>query len=230
MIPTKISRSYHLRYLSHSYPLRLASLFAVVIAIAGCESGIIPSSGPTLENSYYTNPAKSPASLGNVALIELHNQSTYPQISAEMTDALYQAIQKTHILGLTVIRSSDPTWKNLPINPESTYTLDQLLATRKVVASDAILVGAITGYQPYPHMSIGLRLKLIDLNDGQLLWAIEQVWDTADKNTEKRIKTYFEHELRAAFAPLRQDLAVLSSINFVKFVAFEVAETLQTRQ
>jgi hypothetical protein len=223
---SKPSSSYRLRRKRRCALLWAGTLLAVVVATAGCRNGRILQSGPALESASYTNPDKSPASIGSVSLIELHNRSTYPEISAEMTDALYQALQKKHVFGLAVVNANDPTWKNLPLNPDSAYTLEQLLATRKIVASDAILVGAITGYQPYPHMSIGLRLKLIDLNDGQLLWALEHVWDTADKDTEKRIKDFYDREIRAGFAPLRQDLAVLSSIDFVKFVAFEVAETL----
>lgn len=177
---------------------------------------------------YYVNQGKDISSIGRVALVELQNDSAYPQISIDVTDALFEALQKKHLFGLSVVRSSEPDWKNLQIQPDSPYGLEQLLATRKALGNNAILVGTLTNYQPYPHMTIGLRLKLIDLNDGQLLWALEQVWDTADKATENRIKKYFERQKRPGFAPLGGQLALLSSINFVKFVAYEVAETLES--
>ena len=91
---------------------------------------------------------------------------------------------------------------------------------------DAVLIGTVTSYTPYPHMAMGLQLKLIDLRDGQLAWAFEQVWDTADKNTEQQIKKYFERELRQGFSPLGEQLAMLSPINFVRFVTYDVAEAL----
>ncbi|MEK7995484.1 MAG: hypothetical protein AAB403_16915, partial [Planctomycetota bacterium] len=87
-------------------------------------------------------------------------------------------------------------------------------------------LGTITEFRPYPHMGVGLRLKLLDLRDGQLLWALEQVWDSADKSTEKRIKDYYKSEKRPAFAPLHEQLAMVSPLEFIKFVSFEVAETL----
>jgi len=75
-------------------------------------------------------------------------------------------------------------------------------------------------------MIIGLRLRLIDLRDGQLLWALEQIWDSADKTTEYRIRDYFRSQKRSGYAPLKEQLAVVSSLEFIKFVSFEVAETL----
>jgi hypothetical protein len=71
-----------------------------------------------------------------------------------------------------------------------------------------------------------MRLKLLDLTDGQLAWALEQVWDSGDKTTELRIKDYFQRQKRQGFAPLREQLAVISPIEFLKFVTYEVAETL----
>jgi hypothetical protein len=91
---------------------------------------------------------------------------------------------------------------------------------------NAILTGTVTSYQPYPHLSIGLRLKLIDLADGQLLWAFEQIWDTTDKTTEKKIKEYFQTQIISGITPLHEQLVVVSSLKFVKFVAYEVAKTM----
>jgi hypothetical protein len=75
-------------------------------------------------------------------------------------------------------------------------------------------------------MAMGLQLKLIDLRDGQVVWAVEQIWDTADKATEERIKKYFEKQLRSGFSPLGEQLAAISSINFIRFVTYDATETL----
>ena len=92
---------------------------------------------------------------------------------------------------------------------------------------DAAMVGTVTSYTPYPHMAIGLQIKLIDLRNGQVVWAIDQVWDTADKITEERIKRYYDRQVRSGLSPLDEQLAMLSSINFTRFVTYEVTETLK---
>jgi hypothetical protein len=188
---------------------------------------------------YYLNPNKDLAAIGRTALVELDNDSSYPQISTDVTEALFQALQKKQIFGLIVVRQNDPAWRSLQLDLDTgsqtqnsafeaqpTYTLEQLFVTRKTLKCNAILIGSITKYQPYPHMAIGLRLKLVDLKDGQLLWALEQIWDSADKKTEHRIKDYFQSQVRSGLAPLHERLMVVSSLKFIKFVAHEVGETL----
>jgi len=201
----------------------LASLWLILslaIASTGCSRhGLSASSGQ------YSTP-KNLSTIRTVCLVELHNNTTYPQISSDVTDSFYQTLQKKQLFSLSLLRQTDTTWRNLEIQPGSAYTLEQLLASRKMLGVDAILVGTVTSYTPYPHMAMGLQLKLVDLRDGQTVWAVEQIWDAADKTTEERIKKYFEQQLRSGFSPLGGQLAALSSINFIRFVTYDATEAL----
>ncbi|MHC4519699.1 MAG: hypothetical protein ACYTAS_14000 [Planctomycetota bacterium] len=205
------------------YRVTLCLVPMILLALlGGCASQ--PSAHP-MSNSYYLYPYKNLNTLGRVALVELDNDSGHPDISADVTQALFVALQKKQIFGLTVIGREDPAWRPLQENPDSLQALKKLLAMRDTLKCNGLLVGTITEYQPYPRMTIGLRLKLIDLTDGQLLWGLEQVWDTADHSIEKRIEQYFKDELRSGVASLREELVVISSLRFSKFVAYEVAGT-----
>jgi len=203
----------------------LASLWFILslaIASTGCSRhGLSASSGQC-----HSRVSKNLSTIRTVCLVELHNNAIYPQISGDVTDTLYQTLQKKQLFSLSLLRQTDITWRNLEIQPDSAYTLEQLLAARKMLGVDAVLVGTVTSYTPYPHMAMGLQLKLIDLRDGQVVWAVEQIWDTADKATEERIKKYFEQQLRPGFSPLGEQLAVLSSINFIRFVTYDATEAL----
>lgn len=179
---------------------------------------------------YYLNPEKELSAVGRVALVELDNDSSYPQISTDVTEAIFQALQKKQIFSLTVVHQKDPVWRSLQLDMDSTYSLEKLSEIHKTLRCNAVLTGTITEFEPYPHMAIGLRLRLIDLKDGQLIWALEQIWDTADKTTEYRIKNYFRRQMRSGFAPLREQLVAVSVLKFVKFVAYEVGETLQPKR
>lgn len=181
-------------------------------------------------NYYYLNPNKDLSAIGRTALVELANNSAFPQISSDVTEALFQAMQKKQVFSLAVIRQSDPLWRKLQLDRNSAYNLEQLSAIRKTLSCDAVLTGTVTGFEPFPHLTIGLRLQLIDLADGQLLWALEQIWDTTDKTTQDRIKNYYNHRLLSASTTLQGKLGTVSSLKFIKFVAFEAAETLQTKR
>ena len=209
---------------SLSHISRVTIFFLSAVLLSGCityYSGSAPAA-----DYYYINPNKSLSTIGRVAIVELDNNSSYPTISTDVIDKLYQALQKKQIFGLTVVRQSDSLWRSLQLDLNSQYTLEQISEIRETLKCDAILLGTITEFKPYPHMIIGLRLKLLDLRDGQLLWALEQVWDSADKTIEYRIKDYFRSHKRSGYAPLEEQLTSVSSLEFIKFVSYEIAETL----
>lgn len=179
-----------------------------------------------MARSFYLNPYKSLSHIGRVALVEFEDSSGHPQISSDLTEALFIALQKRQFFGLTIVRQDNPDWRSLQENLDSLQALRQLLTIRDTVKCNAILVGTITEYTPYPHMSIGLRLKLVDLTDGQLVWGLEQVWDGSDRHVQRRIRRHFRGDLRLGPAPLEEELVLVSPLKFGRFVAHEVAETL----
>ena len=211
-----------------SVPLSLCACFLKLVAMllpvlsAGCE--FLGTAAPA--DYYYLNPHKKLSTIARVALVDLDNTSSHPEVSADVTEALYRALQKRQLFGLTVVHRDDPAWHSLQLAPDSTYNLEQLSSIHKALKCDAVLTGAITEYRPYPQLTIGLRLKLLDLKDGQLIWAVEQIWDSSDKTTENRIKKYLRSQTRSSSSDLSKKLVTVSSLKFIKFVAFEVAQTL----
>lgn len=194
--------------------------------LSGC--GILfPSPQP---NYYYQNPNKDLSSIGRVALIEFYNDTVYPKVSADATEALFQSLQKKQFFGISVILQSDQNWKSLQLNFDDIYTVEKLYAMQKNLKCHAVLLGTVTEYQPYPHTTFGMRLKLIDLSDGKLIWGAEHIWDAADKTTEDRINRYFSRQMRPGSKTLRQQLVSDSPLKFIKFVTYEVAETLSLKR
>ena len=164
--------------------------------------------------------------MGRIAIVELQNDSSYPQMSSNITEALFQSLQKKQVFGLTIVRQRDALWKSLQLAPDTTYTLKQMAAVRQTLKCDGVLIGTITEFEPYPHMAVGLRLKLIDLTSGELLWAIEQVWNSSDKVTERRIRKYL-NETRSSLANnSNESITAISPLEFIKYISYEVAQTL----
>ena len=197
--------------------------FMLTVFTSGCET---PRNTMPESNYYYLNPRKKLSSIGRAVIIELKNESSYTKISTDVTETLFQALQKKQVFGLTVVRRNDPSWRSLRLEGDSTFDLNEILTIRETLKCDGLLIGTITEFRPYPHMAIGLRLKLLDLTDGQLIWALEQVWDSTDKITQERIKSYYKSRKGSGHAPLHEQLASMSPLEFIKFVSYEVAETL----
>jgi hypothetical protein len=200
------------------------SLLILLFFVTGCNCtriGDCPS-----QCNYYLNPDKSICTVGRVCLIELDNLSKRPEVSADITKALFEAIQKRNVFGLTVVYRSDPACKGLLSDYSQNYTLEQLSLLRRNMKADAAIIGEVTQYSSYPRLAIGLRLKLIDLRDGTLIWALEQFWDSTDKQVEKRAQEFFDTQIRSGFDPIDYRIALVSPHMFLKFVAWEVGQTL----
>jgi hypothetical protein len=158
-----------------------------------------------MAKAYYLSPNKDLRGLGRVALVEMASASSSPDIAAAITDALFLESQKKQVFGVMVVHRDDPTWQNLQENLDSLQALRQLVAAREALNCNGLL---------------------LDLTDGQLFWGMEQVWDSADRSIQKRIRTYLKEGRRAGESPLREELVVVSPLTFCKFVAYEVAGTL----
>jgi hypothetical protein len=205
----------------------LLSVICLLVLLTGCQFN---GASKPIPNSFYINPRADFYTLGKVAILELYNNSSFPQVSTDVTDALFMALQKKQLFGLFMVRRDDPAWRGLQLDADLKYSLEQLSAMRRTLNCNAILIGTITQYEPYPHMLIGLRIKLVDLRDGEILWALEQVWDSADKSAESRIKDYFKTQLHSKFTSLNEQLITVSPIEFIKFVAYEAAETVKPKK
>lgn len=202
---------------------RMLPILLLSVLVPGCMIGNNNAPGT---DHYYLTPQNNLSTVGKIAIVELYNHSHYPQIAVDTTEALFPALQKKQISSLTVVRQDDSAWRSLGLDSDGPYTITQLAAINEALRCDAVLVGTVTQYQPYPHMILGLRLKLVDLRSGQLIWALEQIWDTADQTTEDRIREYFRRQMRSGYGPLREELVSISTIKFIRFVAYEVSETL----
>ncbi len=200
------------------------AIFAIILAgISGC--GIYRAPVPAADY-YYLNPDADLADIGRIAMVQLENNSSYQQISMDATRALYTEIQKKQRFSLKIIPKNDQQWKSLQLDTNAQLNPKELTLAAEKLQCDALMVGTVTEYAPYPHLSLGLNLKIISCRDGQVVWAFEQIWDTSDKKTEYRIKNYLKKITKSDTEIMGQELVNVSTIKFLKFVSYEVAFTL----
>jgi hypothetical protein len=196
---------------------------AALAIVAGCNT-LSNSSSKT--DYCYVDKLKL-SSIGSVAFIELYNESDYPDIQTEAADALYHSILKNQLFTLNLIKQDAPAWKSINYQPGSNFTLEQLYQLQQSLNTKAVLVGSVIDFQPYPHLSLAMRLKMVDLANGQTIWAAEQVWDSADKSLEQRVEKYIKANMRTDRIADREKLTFVSSKEFIRFVCYELAETIK---
>jgi hypothetical protein len=165
--------------------------------------------------------------VNSVVFMGLTERNSYPGIARDMTMAISHALQARGLFGLDVVDRQDPLCPEISMVGRGGLTLDQLKEMRETFKCDGVLLGSINDFRPHPRMQLGVSLRMLDLKRGRLLWAVDHVWDTADKAVEQRIKRYFEKQIRSGADPMMDwRIAMISPVAFEKFIAYELAQTL----
>ncbi len=100
---------------------------------------------------------------------------------------------------------------------------------REETGADAVLFSDLTVSELYRPIALGVRAKLLDLETGQIIWAIDAVFDSADPEVAYAAR---EFASRATYNPYPFDPAggiLQSPRRFTDFVAYCVFRTLPPR-
>lgn len=200
-------------------------LIIVCLAVSGCVS----QNTDPLQQYYYLKPETNLTQLGPTLFLQLENKTQFDRIASDATDALFQSLQQNGLLGMTLLDPEDSKWQELNLGSFNEYTLQQLDAIRNSFSCNSILYGSVTRFTPYPHLSVGLHLNLMDLNSGETVWALKYIWDSSDNEIYDRVETYYTQRNLIGLPETKDRLGNVSSIKFMKFIAHEVGQTLSPK-
>lgn len=204
--------------------LRRLSILALLV-LAGGVGGCDWWAEPPAINHYY-HGAQQIHHITRVVFVQLRDETGYPEMAESMTASLVEAMRGSGQFRVDVIPLTHPDLRDLWLAKREPFTVHELKAIRESLRCDAICFGAMTNYDPYPNMKLGLYLRLIDLKDGQLAWAVDHVWDSTDRETVKRIRRYLFENLRETYQPMGDEIGIVSPTKFQKFISHEVMTTL----
>lgn len=175
---------------------------------------------------YFLDPQTQFSKVCRVALLEPYNESIPLEVSGLLAQSLVGELGKKHLFSLRRIDRSDPVWDNLNLDQAAAGSFEDMVLIQEQLNVDAIIFGTIKRYESFPRMMVGLNLKMMDVRQGRLVWAIEQVWDSTDKQVELRMRRFYKNQMRSGYEPLNWQVLNTSPRAFNKFVAYEVALTL----
>ncbi len=201
-------------------------LALVAILAGGCAKEAVP---VPARIGHHLRSDKSVLRLHRAVFITMNDRKGTPQIAEGMTNALIGAIQRRQLFHIDVLSPTDPACEGLPLDQRRGLSMKQLAQLREALKCDAVILGAVSHWQTYPRMQIGIYLRLLDLRNGLPVWVVDHIWDSTDKQTEARIREFFQKEMRSGYDPAQWRLALMSPKVFQKFVAYETANTLPSR-
>jgi hypothetical protein len=152
------------------------------------------------------------------------SDTAYPAVAEGMTTALFQALQAKQLFHVTLASAPDAGSLDL----QKPFSLKDLARLRQATGADAVLVGTVRSFDPYPRMHLGLYLRLLDLRDSRVIWAVDHLWDATDKATQKRMEKYFSEQSGDRWEPLQWRLATIGPAVMQQFAAYEAVATLSS--
>ena len=200
-----------------------SAIALAALLLAGCAGE------PENRLGYYTAPRRDLVRVRCVAMLPLANESDHPGTELGLSEELFRAVQACRLFHVRPLEPDGPAAEALPPVGSRPLALQDLARLRQALGTDAVLAGAVTRWQPYPRMQTGLYLRLVDLRSGEVLWAVDHVWDATDEHTQRRIRRFFDRRMGAGSDPFGWELGTVSPRAFQKFVAYEVVETLPRR-
>jgi len=199
-------------------------LCAGVLLLAGCR--VVQPKTQTPYGHYYLESQARFSAVDRVALLELENESTQVKLSEQLTQMMADGLEKKHLFSIRTINHTDPLWSRLNLDEVAAFSQENLKSVGQELNVDAVIFGTIKRYRSYPHLLMTLHLQMVDVRRGRLLWAMENVWDSTDRQVELRMQEYYEKEIRQGYQPLDWKIMVTSPRAFNKFVVYEVGQTL----
>ena len=205
----------------------LALVIASSIVMTGCLN-VTYKDYPDKLNVY--KDGESLEKVTRLTFIEFNGSQGFPEISRKVTRKLTDTLVKRGLFKLDVIAPDAPVLIDLDLEKKSPYTIDELAKIRDTLKSDAILFGQVTSFRQYPGSRIGVFMRLLDLKNGSLVWAVDDVWDVNDRVVHKRMKDYHFDSRQSDYADLvTDDVKKMSTSALLDFVTWDISRTLDPK-
>lgn len=94
--------------------------------------------------------------------------------------------------------------------------------------ADAVVFFDITSYHPFRPIRIGVRGKIVRLPDQEVLWAVDELYDTANRKTSKEAIKYEKKYLSRFESSKGHDSILMSPIRFTAYAAEKSVLSLPT--
>jgi hypothetical protein len=218
---------------------RATGLTILIAALAGCQTqlsrvGLLAPEPDYHPANVFAYPPNLSPNLQRVAVLPLAataNLGDLPEGCDALSPVLWEQLVKSKKFEVVTVpgdklrsRTGRPTWTGTESLP-----VDFLPFLRREYGCDAVLFSELTAYHAYAPMVIGWRLKLVDARTGQILWAVDDLFD-AGRPAIANAACHFEKRLNATVSAEENSWVVLNSPRrFGRYSAAALLDTLPDR-
>jgi hypothetical protein len=175
----------------------------------------------------YHAPSFDVNSLQRVLLMPLANESPFPCAADEIRAALAAELQCIGQFEVVVAPPTPEVCQAKLVHVRGRFDEAAMAHLARTFKADAILVGAVTQYHPYPPPYLGLTVHLVSPTSAVVVASVDGLWDGRDKKLAKEARVYYRQGSHPLLQPGQEsDVALASPRLFQRFVCNCVAHAL----
>lgn len=204
---------------------RFASITVCAAAMLMSSCAITRPHRPKAINSYLAEPADL-ANIRRIMVLPFHAEAGITIENNQIRDSFVSELQKLRRFEVVPLadaaREDDILNESLARGRISTEAM-VLLCDR--YALDGLFVGSVTAWRPYTPTHLGLRTQLISVHSGSSVWAVDTIFDAADRTTISDLQNYVALTQRDDGNLHGWEMTLLSPTKFTNFVAHRCVGT-----
>lgn len=201
-----------------------AVVAALALALPFTSCGSAPDE-PKVINSYLAEPADL-ANVRRIMVLPFAQESGVQADCTKVRDAFVAELQKLRRFEVvplpTDAREDDELNSSLARGRLST---DAMVRLCNRYSLDAVMVGSVTAWRPYTPPHLGMRTQLISVHSGAPIWAVDAIYDSADRTTAGDLRHFVSHTQRDDGNLHGWEMTLLSPTKFTAFVAHRFVGT-----
>ena len=204
------------------------------LLLAGCTSnGVrvpkLPAKSYQPQNVYSLEYI--PATMIRVAVLPSYHPEEDPALLQNFDSTINSELSKVQIFELIPIDRAylKKHFGTSQINSTSNLPASLLARIVRDYQAQGVLFTDVTEYHHYKPIRVGLRSKLVDLRDGELIWVFDDVFDSAQPNVSAAARRYSRQVFTDRFPLDSADSMLQSPQRFSRYVFHEAFETMPSR-
>jgi len=216
-------------------PLLLIPLaLALSLTTTGCQSikdKVMPASMIKQEPTNIYNQGQLPEYIKRVVVMPIYYEFHEGEFLARLDDTFLAEINKTARFETVRVNRDDlqSLFGARQMSSVSMLPADFVEKLAQFYAVEAVLMVDLTHYDPYKPIAIGIRSKLVDLKNLQIIWAFDDVFDAGSPGIANSARSYHIAHNRNLY-PLDNAQSVLQSPQrFSKYIAYVIFNSLPAR-
>lgn len=194
-----------------------ALVLAAALPLGSCKMHRPPTEKPI--NSYLAEPADL-ANVRRIMVLPFAREAGVDADPQNVRDAFVAELQKLRRFEVVPLpataQEDDELNRSIHRGRLSTEAMVRLCDRYRL---DGLLVGTVTAWRAYTPPHLGMRTQLISVHSGATIWAVDALYDSADRTTVDDLQLYSKRTQADDGTLHGWEMNLLSPTKFTNYVA-----------